>query len=186
MSIGLFPGDQIIPQPSMLYNQMITINTTPDTIFPWLLQLGKGRGGWYVPAWIERFFPTSWQAAHDIKPQWQNLNVGDRVPDYGFSSDDYFIVRELREPEALVYQSERYGCTFTWALLLREAVGEGDAIAPKTELHLRFRGKISSEGWRRSVIVWVGEKMDRWSTRPMLLGLKERAEWTHSEGRAGR
>ena len=166
----------------MLYNQTVIVRAGARTVFPWLLQLGKSRGGWYAPAWAERFLPTTWRATRRIETQWQNLSVGDRVPDYGFSSNDYFIVAEMREPDVLVYRSERYGCEFSWAVILRELVSDGgDVDETETVVHLRFRGKISSEGWKRTVIVWVGEKLDSRTTRPMLKGLKERVERARSQ-----
>ena len=184
MSAGTLPGDDIIPSPSMLYNQSITINAPPSSIFPWLLQLGKSRGGWYAPVWLERILPTSWRATRQIHPEWQNLSVGDRVSDYGFSRDDFFVVAAIEAERVLVYRSERYGCRFSWALLLRqdgegrEEVDEGEV---KTMVQLRFRGRIGSEGWKRAVIVWAGGKMDSLTTRPMLKGLKERVERVHGE-----
>ena len=177
MATETFPGDDIISDPSMLYDQFITIAASASTIFPWLVQLGKSRGGWYASTWLERLLPRSWRATRRIEAQWQTLGVGDRVPDYGFSKDDYFIVAQLDPPRALLYRSERYGCLFTWALLLREEQKKGGV---QTTVHLRFRGKIASQGFKRKVIVWGGEKMDRWSTGPMLKGLKERAERSHS------
>ena len=181
MSDEVFPGDNIIPSPSMLYDQTITIGAEARTIFPWLLQLGKSRGGWYAPSWVERFLPLTWRATYRIETQWQNLSVGDRVPDYGFSSDDYFIVAELQRPDVLVYRSERYGCVFSWALVLRETASDADVNRAETVVHLRFRGRISSKGWKRRLLVWGGEKLDSWTTRPMLEGLKERAERTHGQ-----
>lgn len=57
-------------------------------------------------------------AARTINPDWQNLTAGDKVDDYGFSADDYFIVEEVHAGEYLVYKSERYGALFSWSLIL--------------------------------------------------------------------
>lgn len=180
-STNVFPGDEVISSPSMLYNQTVTIDASAGSVFPWVRQLGKGRGGWYCPAWLERLVPPSWRATRRIETQWQTLAVGDRVPDYGFSVEDFFIVEEIQEPNALVYRSERYGCLFSWAILLREDVRPGGGNTVETVVHLRFRGQISSQGWKRKVIVWGGGKLDHWTTKPMLLGLKERAERSHHD-----
>src|SRR4051794_41942528 len=56
---------------------------TPEQVWPWLVQLGKGRGGWYFPRLVERFVPRSRRAARTVQPQWQGLEVGDVIPDYG-------------------------------------------------------------------------------------------------------
>lgn len=101
------------------------------------------------------------------------------MPDYGFSKDDYFNVVAIEPERFLVYRSERYGCLFTWALLLREH--ESSTMPPSTTVHLRFRGKVAATGLRRKLIVWFGGVMDHLSTAPMLAGLKERAERRHAQ-----
>jgi hypothetical protein len=167
----VFPGDSIIPDPEMHYNHVIAVHAPASTIFPWILQLGKGRGGWYLPASYERLLPKSMHAARSINTAWTALGPGDRVEDYGFNpAEDYFIVAEVKHNQALVYKSERYGTIFTWTLVVDE-IGSG-----VSEVRLRFRGRIQSTGFRRSVIVWGGSWMDWLSTAPMLKGLKERAE----------
>ncbi|RVX71267.1 hypothetical protein B0A52_04841 [Exophiala mesophila] len=180
-----FAGDEIISDAAMVYDHKILIRATPHNIFPWIVQLGKGRGGWYMPAILEQFLPRGWPASRSIQPRWQTLAVGDRVPDYGFSADDYFDVVSLEPPKCLVYKSERYGTVFTWALLLHEAPadtsgrGLGQQSRVETTVHLRFRGRIQSTGWRRKIIVWAGGWMDYLTTAPMLRGLKERVEKPH-------
>lgn len=102
-------------------------------------------------------------ASRAVNPEWQTLKAGDRVDDYGFSPDDYFIVEEIRPESALVYSSERYGALFSWSLILH-AQAEGQTL-----LHLRFRGKIAARGLKRRLIVWGGGWMDHLTTRPVRL-----------------
>ena len=117
--------------------------------------------------------PQSWHASRGINPAYQQLKPGDRVDDYGFSAEDYFIVSEIHQERALVYRSDRYGAHFSWSLILHELT-EGES--PATLVHLRFRGKIAATGVKRKLIVWGGGLLDHWTTGPMLAGLKERAE----------
>ena len=117
------------------------------------------------------------------------------MPDYGLlGQEEWFVVKERRENEALVYSAERFGCRFSWALVLmetnlretevgaggREGVGgDGDGMwkgGGETIEALRSRGSIESTTWKRRVLGWGGEKIDYWTTRPMLLGLKERVD----------
>jgi hypothetical protein len=168
----LYPGDDLIPTAVMVYDQRRLIRASPADVWPWVVQLGKARGGWYLPRFWESLLPSSWRAARHINPEWQRLSAGDRVLDYGFGGDeDVFDVALVEEARALVYRSERYGTVFTWALLLEPAGAAGETV-----LHLRFRGRIERTGWQRKVLVWGGEWMDRLSTAPMLAGLAERAE----------
>ena len=117
--------------------------------------------------------PRSFHASRTINPAWQKLQPGDRVDDYGFSADDYFIVSEIQPEKTLVYKSDRYGASFSWSLILHD-LSEGET--PTTLVHLRFRGKIASTGWKRSLLVWGGGVLDHLTTAPMLAGLAERAE----------
>ncbi|KAK5169628.1 uncharacterized protein LTR77_005605 [Saxophila tyrrhenica] len=172
------PGDDVIPDAVMVYSQGRVIDAPPSDVWPWVMQVGKGRGGWYTPASFEAFMPKSWHATRTINPAWQNLQPEDRVDDYGFSADDYFIVSEVQPEEFLVYKSDRYGASFSWALILHEMT-EGGRV--KTLLHLRFRGKIAVTGLKKRLLVTGGGIMDHITTAPMLAGLKERAE--HSKAR---
>lgn len=172
-----YPGDDIIPDAVMVYDQKCKVKASASTVFPWLVQLGKGRGGWYLTAFWERFLPKDWPASRRIEDKWQNLVVGDRVDDYGTSKDDYFDVVAIDRPNSLVYKSERYGTVFTWTLMCHERRDSGGAV--ETTVHLRFRGRIQRTGWQRRLIVWGGGWIDHWTTAPMLAGLKERVEKPH-------
>ena len=155
----------------MHYNHVKRIRAPPSAIFPWLLQLGKGRGGWYLPRSFERVLPKSMHASRSLNPAWTALSVGDRVEDYGFDEkEDFFIAAEILPNEALVYKSERYGTIFTWALIVEQKEEEW------SEVRLRFRGKIQRTGWQRKLLVWGGGWMDWFSAAPMIAGLKERVE----------
>ena len=114
MPTGPYPGDTVIPDAVMIYDQSRLVRAPPEAVWPWILQVGKGRGGWYAPAWFERFLPQSWHSSRAINPSWQQLKPGDRVDDYGFSPDDYFIVSEIQPQKALIYKSDRYGAHFSW------------------------------------------------------------------------
>jgi hypothetical protein len=166
------PGDDLVPDAVMVFDRSREIAATPEAIWPWLVQLGKRRAGWYMPARVERFVPPGRRGARAIDPRWQELAVGDRVPDYG-GRHETLEVALIDPPHALVYRSERRGALFSWALLLRP-VGMG-----RTDVHLRFRGKVRSTGWRRRALVLLGDAFDWATTELMLRGLSERVEPVH-------
>lgn len=172
----LFPGDEVIPDAVMVYDQKRTIRAPAEDIFPWLLQLGKNRGGWYLPLRVEGIIPFTWRPSRTIESKWQRLTPGERIPDYGFGRNDHFVVARVEEPHTIVLRSRRYGCDFTWALLLRELHDQPSDPEPATVVHLRFRGKIKAEGFKRRVVVKSGQVLDKLSTTPMLAGLAERCE----------
>ena len=88
------PRDDVIPSAQMVHNQYRTIKAPAAAIFPWLIQLGARRGGWYLPSRYEKLLPPSWRASQTIDPTFQQLKVGDRVPDYG-GANDYCTIQKL-------------------------------------------------------------------------------------------
>ena len=79
-----FPGDEIVANPDVVMDRVLYLPAPAEVVWPWLVQLGKNRAGWYMPGVIERWFiPTSRRAAHRIEPQWQRVKVGDVKRRYG-------------------------------------------------------------------------------------------------------
>ncbi len=166
----MFPGDDVVPDANMTSEHEATFAAAPETVWPWLVQLGKGRGGWYLPSALERrVVPRARRATRAIDPRWQGLAVGDDVPDYG-GRDETLTVVAIDPPRALVYRSERKGTVFSWALVL-EPAGDG-----RTRLRHRFRARLKSGGWRRRAIAIGGGAFDRATIALMVAGLRERAE----------
>jgi hypothetical protein len=51
---GTLPGDDVIPHPMAEWTRGVTVHAAPERIWPWLVQMGYGRAGWYTPAWVDR------------------------------------------------------------------------------------------------------------------------------------
>jgi hypothetical protein len=71
------PGDDVIPDAAST-TRAITIAAPADQVWPWLVQLGYGRGGWYSYDWIDNDGRPS---ADGIIPELQQLEVGCSDPD---------------------------------------------------------------------------------------------------------
>jgi hypothetical protein len=69
------PGDALLRRDAPSTTRAITIDAPPDAVFPWLLQIGYGRGGWYSYDWIDNDGQPS---VERIDPALQRLAVGDR------------------------------------------------------------------------------------------------------------
>jgi hypothetical protein len=162
-------GDELLPAANMVFAHRAVINASPEQVWPWLMQLGKGRAGWYLPARIERLLPERRRALHVVDARFQGLTVGDRIPDYG-GRHDWLEVACLQPPHALVYRTERRGRPFTWALTLNSSQPR------QTELRLRFRGHIRSQGLRRHMILATGGFFDWLTGALMVRGLQQRLE----------
>ena len=61
------------------WTRAITIDATPEEIWPWLVQWGQGRGGWYSYDWLENLFAFDIHTADRILPEYQNLKIGDSI-----------------------------------------------------------------------------------------------------------
>ncbi len=72
------PGDALIPEPGLNTTRAITIRATPEEIWPWLVQMGYGRGGWYS---YDRLDNAGRPSADRIIPELQRpLKAGGRLP----------------------------------------------------------------------------------------------------------
>jgi len=61
------------------WTRAITVNATPQDIWPWLVQWGQGRGGWYSYDWLENLFGFDIHTADRILPEYQDLAIGDPI-----------------------------------------------------------------------------------------------------------
>jgi hypothetical protein len=73
------PGDELVPQPKLVNTRAITIQAPASAIWPWLVQMGQGRGGLYSYERLENLVGCDIHNADRILPEHQNLKVGDQV-----------------------------------------------------------------------------------------------------------
>ena len=73
------PGDELVPQPRLENTRAITIHAPASAIWPWLVQMGQGRGGLYSYQRLENLIGCDIHNADRIMPEHQNLQVGDKV-----------------------------------------------------------------------------------------------------------
>ena len=73
---GPFPGSDVVPGGRRGATMAITINAPPEQVWPWLVQLGGDRGGWY--SW-DHLDNAGRPSAREVHPEWQNLALGDYV-----------------------------------------------------------------------------------------------------------
>ena len=53
------PGEALVEPADVVMDRALTVQAPPEEVWPWLVQLGKGRAGWYLPRAVERFLPRS-------------------------------------------------------------------------------------------------------------------------------
>ena len=159
-------------------DRAFTVAAGPAAVWPWIIQLGKKRAGWYLPGVVERFLPRKGRAARDIQPAWQHLQAGDVIPDYG-GPNATFEVATVKPPSALVYRSVRGRISLTWSLTLLPLPVPGAVAGEHTRVHLRLRMGPVRRKWLAGT---AGELVDFLTIAGMAAGLKERLEAAPSRG----
>jgi hypothetical protein len=156
------PGDEIVPDPTFDATRAITIAATPEQIWPWLLQVGVKRAGWYSYDLLDNLARPS---AREIIPDLQERAVGDVM---GMSPDGLqgVEVLNLDLPRSMLWGTLP---DTTW-LWLMEPQADGTTRL-LTRIRKRYRWLSPSIAF--SLLV---EFVDIWMMRKMLLNLRERAE----------
>ncbi|MEV7629521.1 hypothetical protein [Actinoplanes sp. NPDC089786] len=72
-------GDELVAEPDLTATRAITIHAGVDAVWPWIVQLGQGRGGFYSHDSLENLIGCDIHSALQINPDWQHLDVGDAV-----------------------------------------------------------------------------------------------------------
>ena len=162
------PGDDLVDEPDIVANRAIQIDAAPAAIWPWLAQMGPGRGGAYTYDWVENIFGLGMHSADRIHPEWQQLELEDTpsVRPGDMPGRNAMRVRVLDPERAIVTASD--DGTWAWGfylfptdggtrLLSRNSIKTGSSLGAKIAMGLMSPGS------------WVME-------RKMLLGIKDRAE----------
>ncbi len=109
-------GDELVPAPESTVTRAITINARPEHIFPWIVQMGEGRGGLYSYDWLDRLFGfLSHNSAERILPQFQDLKDGDKIP---LGAGPPFPIYRVVKDRLLIIGEKNKGMGFTWQIEL--------------------------------------------------------------------
>jgi hypothetical protein len=177
--VGVHPGDQLLPGPVSTTTYGVSVDAPAEDVWPWLVQMGQGRGGMYSYEWLENLFGLEIVNADEIRQQWQRLAVGDQVRvvppgKLGMPEGYAFRVALVDAPRAIVLRQQppEHPWNATWAFLV---VPDGPA-----RCRLLARSRSARVPGAAGVAARVAEEVMRpvilLMTRRMLLGIKERAE----------
>jgi hypothetical protein len=167
--IRTMPGDEVVPAPVFNATRAVTVEAHPEDIWPWIVQIGFGRAGWYTYDLLDNLGRRS---AERIMPELQRIEVGDLVP-MGPGKDAGMRVKGFEPDRWILWWDKNQLTTWVWAL---DPMPDGT-----TRLVTRVRSRPS---WRRpSTVMWLllFEVADFPLMRKCLLGIKRRAEATHLE-----
>jgi hypothetical protein len=70
------PGDELVPDPQLGYTRAITIDAPPEDVWPWLVQMGQGRGGLYSYDGLENLVGCDIHSADRVIADFQQLAAG--------------------------------------------------------------------------------------------------------------
>jgi hypothetical protein len=160
------PGDELLPDAALVTTRAITIDAPPEAIWPWLVQMGSGRGGAYTYDWIENLLGLNMHSADEILPQYQHIAMGDELP-MG-SGRPGLTVAVLDPPRTLAVRVADQNWVWIFALL-----PDGGST------RLISRNRIATSALPRASRLFYTVFMEPGSLvmeRKMLLGIKQRAE----------
>lgn len=179
-----YAGDELIPRAVYETTRAITIRASAADIWPWLVQIGYGRGGFYSYDWLETMGGLDITSADRIVPEYQDLALGDVLR---IAPDTPLTVTVLEPNRALVLHNVMNPFSaqivetndpepgpyidWTWAFLLEEI------DTATTRLVIRVRADYQPR-WLAPLAYTVLEPVHFIMERKMLLGIKERAERT--------
>jgi hypothetical protein len=162
----VLPGDDLLTAPDMLSTRVITIDAPPSAIWPWLVQMGAGRGGAYTYDWIENLFGLGMHSADRVLPRFQGLEVGDVLP---VGPKGPGMRAEVVDPErSLVFRSEDHAWVWIFALFPEDG---GTRLVSRNRI---ATPDASTAG--RLVNRLVMEPGSLIMERRMLIGIKRRAQ----------
>jgi hypothetical protein len=173
----LLPGDELPADygDRWVSTRAITVDVPPEAVWPWLVQMGSGRAGFYTHEWVERLLFITYADGHSstrIHPEWQKLARGDRVPYSRFNSCEVTLIDR---PRVLVAGE--------WLVLEPLEGGRRTRLIARTRggWFEPFARRIPTVGWILGLVAglvdrWPLELLHHYMETGMLEGIKARAE----------
>ncbi len=177
--VGPLPGDDLVAEPAVQTTRAISIAAPAAAVWPWIVQLGADRGGFYSYDWLENLFGLGIHSADRIVEDWQTRRVGDLVHADARGRGGWYVM-DVRPDDVLVLKMgdvklgrpverhEGIGWEFLWTFAVREEANG------TTRLVVRERVGFANN-WVKLILAPLGP-VSFVMTRKMLAGVKSRAE----------
>jgi len=157
------PGDDVVKHPTFNATRAVTILARPEEIWPWLVQIGCKRAGWYSYDWMDNLGIPS---AQRIIPELQHVAVGDLIPMSPNGKQGQWV-KAFEPNQWMIWWDNKGDVTWYWGLY------------PQDESHTRLITRVHiSYRWTSPAILFnlpmdVGDIV---MMRKCMLGIKQRAE----------
>jgi hypothetical protein len=180
--IAVLPGDALTPYATSFVTHAVNIDAPPEAVWPWIVQIGQDRGGFYSYTFLENLAGCDMRNARRIVPEWQQRAIGDTV---WFATPKRYggrarMIAAVVEPmRALVLatpadweliRSGKEGLDTTWTFALQR-MGERS-----TRLLVRLRSSANPGVWTRMINFVFWEPAHFLMERKMLLSIKHLSE----------
>lgn len=174
------PGDELVRSPHLTSTRSITVRAAAVDVWPWLAQMGQGRGGLYSYDWLENLAGCQMRSADRVVPEWQSVEVGDPFrlhPDLALrvariDPGEVLVVEGGVSPTGEATSGSDAPYDFSWAFVL-VPVGP-DA----TRLIIRERYRYHAP-WVRLMVEPISV-ISCVMTERMMRGIRDRAEGTRA------
>ncbi len=145
----------------MVSTRALWVDAPPSSIWPWLVQMGPGRGGAYTYDWIENLLGLGMHSADEVLPQYQDLRVGDAWRLGGRGPE--LRVAHLEPERSMVLRSD--DGNWVWAFSLVPD-GTGSRLISRNRIATRDASQLA-----RVLNTYVMEPGSLIMERKMLLGI---------------
>ena len=178
-----FPGDHLVPQPRSEFVHAIEIDAPARMVWPWIAQIGQGRGGFYSYEALENIFGLQIYNSDKVLPEFQQPKIGDLIP---FGPKDAYPIVICEHGKAMAIEN--------WYDLNKNSVYNQALESPMNYLHLSWLWMVEPLGEHRSRFIsrnrvdyspsfknrlllgLLGEPVVFAMDRKMCYGIKRRAE----------
>jgi hypothetical protein len=163
------PGDEVEPNATYVTTRAVTIKAPTQAIWPWLVQMGQDRAGFYTHNWVERVLQSGIPDTSVIRPEWQHLEVGDLIRtnrDIGGKPMGW-PVAAIEPGRALVVTSKSMPAG-SYAFVV-EPTGAGTS-----RLTVRDRARWKWSEWPFAALVY--EPLHAYMETGLISGVRRRAE----------
>ena len=162
------PGDELVPDPILENTRAITIHAPASEVWPWLVQMGQGRGGLYSYERLENLVGCDIHNADQVLPEHQHLQTGDKVRLMPEGKGPFFVVTGVEPERAIILSGDEPPTS--WVFVLQTVDDHSTRVI--------VRWRFDYEPTAGNVLMWrvFTDPINFVMERKMLQGIKRRAE----------